>query len=865
MLALIGSLITIQALELSQFTFSWISHLELIGFFATQLVLPFWFWIIAEYESGQTKLPFWILLLFVEPTILILAHFTNDLHGLMYVKSSATDESNFDRLLHVEGNRGLLMQFNPVYLFSVGSICFASTIRAIYKNSHTKAVDITLVALSLGLPMLTVTLYRFGFIPVSVAPAFMILFLYWSVSQYRLLDILPIAREQLVDRVHAGVVVLNAQHQLVLANAVAKKQLNIELEDTNRINQPLLLPDIIESHFDLMQPGFQQKDIVLPIQQPSGKVEDRFLDIQLSPIAKSDQESMGHLLLIWDISERKQSEIQREYYLSELQTSWQKLKEVEAMKSDFFAGISHEFRTPLTLSLGQLEDLYQDLHGPLSEAVKERLTNVADQNRRLLALVNQLLDISRSDTADIPISPSYINLTEHLPKLIANFTPLASKQSLTLNFHSHPKRSWVFFDPEALHKVIDNLLSNAIKNTMESGRVDVLIEENHQAWIVSISDNGVGILQENIDKVFDRFFSTQAQKGLLQPGIGIGLSLVKSLVELHHGEITVSSEPGIGTRFTLHLLKGVDHLGKFAHVGLPEPQGEDIPAELGLFENNASTKSDTTEPDIQGGDFDHESKPTPTDTKVILVVEDNAQMREYIRFHLGSRYRLLEAQDGEEGLDLAQDYVPDLIVCDIMMPKVNGYDFCQSIKTTDSTSHIPVILLTAKNQIESRLFGLRMGADDYINKPFSMEELKVRIHNLIATRHQLKSYYQQALLSRNPIQVELPSRETAFMKKLVELMDTRFTDPAFSIDDLADAMHMSTRALQRKLKSMTGQTPKQILISKRLKCATDLLTKSDLSIGQISDQTGFTDSSYFSRLFKLNHRISPKEYRESRT
>jgi CheY-like chemotaxis protein len=398
-----------------------------------------------------------------------------------------------------------------------------------------------------------------------------------------------------------------------------------------------------------------------------------------------------------------------------------KLQEIDEMKSRFFANISHEFRTPLNLILGPINAMSSRVGGDRN---KQDLKMIRRNAQRLSRLINQLLDLSKMETGKATLKTRPENLVKFVESITQLFGSLAEQKQIELTFHLQADSITVFLDRDKMEKIISNLLSNALKFTPNGGSVDVAVSSSKSGFAeVSVTDTGIGIPADRLEKIFDRFYQVDSSSAREWEGTGIGLALTKDFVELHKGQITVTSEPDKGTRFTVSLPLGQDHLS-----------GNEIIDDV--------TESDRAEPAVElvepGEDIQPESiredDTTPrTDTAVpvILVVEDNVDMRIHIRDVLGPNYSIIEARDGSDGLDQAVANVPDLIISDVMMPNIDGMDLCHKLKTDERISHIPVILLTAKAGMENKVEGLETGADDYINKPFEAQELQVRVRRKI--------------------------------------------------------------------------------------------------------------------------------------
>ncbi len=419
----------------------------------------------------------------------------------------------------------------------------------------------------------------------------------------------------------------------------------------------------------------------------------------------------------------------------------EKLREMDHIKSRFFGNISHEFRTPLTLTIGPLENALTGMYGPVSPALSRQMEIMLRNSRRLLRLINQLLDLSKLEAGGLTLKVLEGNIIQLLEGVVMSFTAFADKEGIVLAMDSASPDIKLHFDPENLEKVFFNLLSNAVKFTPERGHVTVSVAETSvtrgglptDAVEIRISDTGQGIPPEELSHIFDRFHQVDGTVSRVQEGTGIGLSLVKELVELHGGSIRVESEIGEGTEFIVTLPKGTQHLKSFELID--DADGADLydisrgpMVEMAVFDEEQEEAGLRTD---SGGD-DSALEYT------VLVVDDSVDVRDYIVGCLRGTYRIVTAKDGVDGFEKVEAHMPDLIVSDVMMPRMDGYELCRKLKSDDRYNHIPIILLTSKASLEAKLEGLQAGSDEYLSKPFNAEELRVRISNLIGMRDQAR-------------------------------------------------------------------------------------------------------------------------------
>ena len=530
------------------------------------------------------------------------------------------------------------------------------------------------------------------------------------------------------------------------------------------------------------------------------------------------------------------------------------LRRANELKSRFLANISHEFRTPLTLTFGPIDDLLQGRFGPM-EPARPHFERARRNGNRLLRLINQLLDLSRLDAGALLLHARRLDLAQFLRQIIAMFESLAHAQGVHF-VAKVPDESFPYvFDPDKLEKVVINLVSNAFKFTPRGGKISlVLSREEDGAARIEVADTGPGIAAEHLPRLFDRFYQVEGSSTRKHEGSGIGLALVKELIELHEGTITVESTVGFGTSFTVMLPvlasgKVAPHKEAAAPPSAPTEPLAEAPLEVAPLE---------TAPAPAITDLEDASD----EATIVLLVEDNADMRAYIRAHLEGRFTLVEAENGRVGVDRAQELVPDLVLSDVMMPEMDGLELCQALKTDTRTSHIPVVLLTAKAQVEHRIAGFESGADAYLPKPFNAEELQVRVRTLIEERKRLRARFA-GLPTQEPLPVDgdaLPPHEVAFLEQAREAVAAGMKDPSFDVEALAEALHLSRRQLHRKLQALQAETPSDLIRRTRLERAVVLLGERDLLIKEIGYRVGFRSDSAFTRAFRQVYGMPPSEY-----
>ncbi len=530
-------------------------------------------------------------------------------------------------------------------------------------------------------------------------------------------------------------------------------------------------------------------------------------------------------------------------------------EETDKMKSRFFANISHEFRTPLTLILGPAEKIISDT----SEDIKKDANIIKRNSRRLLQLINQLLYLSKLEAGKLRLEASKGNIVSFVKGVALSFESLSESRDITLELMPEKEYIELYFDRDKMMKILTNIISNAFKFILNEGRITISVKEieNHFVEIV-IRDTGIGIAKEEIPKLFDRFYQVDSSHTREYEGTGIGLALTKELVELHHGKIDVESikaddreEIRGWTEFKLQFLLGREHLLKDEVVNPDETVNE-------FRINNSDNKliedsNQIINKNLRIDDIDGES-----DKTIILVVEDNYDMRTYIKESFNPDYIIEEAINGEQGVRKAEKIIPDLIVSDMMMPKMDGNELVRILKNDERTSHVPIILLTAKAGYEDKLEGLETGADDYLTKPFDIKELQIRVRNLINIRKKLQEKFSK--IEFKPVKdKKLNSLDEKFMTRVNEIIEKHITEEEFTIEDFGKELGMSRMQIHRKLKGLTGKSASRYIRSFRLERAKQMLSKSGQNISEIAYSLGFGSPAYFTRCFKEEFGHPPSE------
>lgn len=506
--------------------------------------------------------------------------------------------------------------------------------------------------------------------------------------------------------------------------------------------------------------------------------------------------------------------------LKEQQEAQQK-EELNQLKFRFFTNISHELRTPLTLILTPLEVLRKKV---TDEQVLRQLDTVYKNAQELYTLVNQLLDFRKMEMRMEKLHLTAGDLEEFISTLYANFQPFAKEKQLDFRLALSSAHWYMNFDHEKLHRILNNLLSNAFKFTPEGGNVTLsLAEEYIEGRLfanITVADTGIGMSAEALEHIFERFYQVQHEDDS-KVGSGIGLHLVKEYVQLHEGSIQVESQLGKGAVFIVR-----------------------IPMDL-------RTSEETSSDSIPSGN-----------RKKLLIVEDNQDFRHFLKEQLSEMYQVIDAPDGEEGEKLAVEQNPDLIISDIMMPKVDGLELCRRIKHNVQTSHIPVILLTARSGDEAKISGYAVGADSYISKPFSFDVLLARIKQLIEQQEGRKKEFRKTLRV-NPSRITITSIDEQLIQKALKLIEEHIDNSEYNVEQLSADMGMSRMNLYRKLQAITGQTPTEFIRTIRLKRAAQLLQDGKLNVSEVADRVGFSSSSYFTKCFKEQFGVLPTQYSET--
>lgn len=522
---------------------------------------------------------------------------------------------------------------------------------------------------------------------------------------------------------------------------------------------------------------------------------------------------------------------------------------ISNMKLNFFTDISHELRTPLTLIASPIEHILQK--ETISERVREQLLVVEMNSSRMIRLINQLLDFRKIQHKKMNLIIEQVELLAYMHEITRSFSKLSEEQQIHFRFSEPDKPVILWIDKDKFEKIMFNLLSNAFKYSNKGSVIEIEIHDTETSVRIIVRDFGSGISKEKLRFLFERFesFST-ATSMRLQASTGIGLSLTKELVELQHGHISVQSEPGRGSEFVLTFLKGVDHFG----------ENDDFVLEDGIGGSDAPFSNQEEEEYEMA-----ENNELKTALPRILIVEDNQELRTFLRTVLSTHYEVIEADNGRTGLNEALGQMPDLIVSDLMMPDMDGIEFADILKKDINTSHIPVVVLTAKNDVESKLEAMRSGVDDYITKPFSATYLEARIENILAQRKQLQAYFQQLPDEEKdapPSRPSLSHFDELFMQKTLKYIDENYSNSHMNIEDIANFTGVSRSSFFKKMKTLTGFAPVEYVRDYRIQQARKMFEAGETNVSQVSYNVGIEDPRYFTRCFRLKYGINPSEYKQ---
>jgi signal transduction histidine kinase/ligand-binding sensor domain-containing protein/CheY-like chemotaxis protein/AraC-like DNA-binding protein len=538
--------------------------------------------------------------------------------------------------------------------------------------------------------------------------------------------------------------------------------------------------------------------------------------------------------------------LQREFREQQKHAEAEQAKELDRQKIKFLTNLSHEFRTPISLILAPAEDL---LIKTKTTELNVPVQSIKRNAKRLLNLVDQLLDLKNMQHQELKLNLETKDVILYIRDTCDQFSDFSTRKGIQFHIESAMARLYMDFDSDKLERILFNLLSNAFKFTQKGGTVKLEIsqqtDQEDKPWLlIAIMDNGIGISEDNQDKIFERFFQDNTDLSVLNQGSGIGLSIVREFVQLHGGTVTVKSQPGLGSSFTVRLPVSVNVMQL-----APTEQTGSEPARISSFGSGTMDSK--------------KEKITHDDPSLVLIIEDNEEFRHYLRESLMPFYHVIEAANGKEGWQKTLSHHPELIVSDIAMPEMDGITLSHKIKADKRTKHIPIILLTASTGEQQQLEGLNSGANDYLTKPFNFEILNAKINNLILLNRLLKGVYSRHIkVTGQPPQVE--SSQEKLLKDMLSYIEDNLHTSQLSVENLSKHIGMSRGTLYSKVLEMSGQTPIEFIRSIKLEKAAILLENSDLSISQISYMTGFTAPNYFAKSFKAKFNMLPTEYKQKK-
>jgi len=541
-------------------------------------------------------------------------------------------------------------------------------------------------------------------------------------------------------------------------------------------------------------------------------------------------------------------------------------QQISDIKLRFFTNISHELRTPLTLIGGPVEHVLQ--RNDIPQDARDQLKIVQNNSDRMLRLVNQILDFRKIQNKRMKLRVSNIEIVSSIRKIMENFETLAEERNIDFVLETESKAIYLWVDEDKFEKILFNLISNAFKYTPIGKMIKVFLREEEKTCIIGVQDQGIGIAENKKDSIFVRFENVLDKNLFDSNSTGIGLSLVKEFAEMHQATVSVESKLGEGSTFLVSFLKGRSHYDKDVEY---------------LLTDDANFSNTENEPEKNNDEelVDSNEK----DKELMLLVEDNIELRSFLKVIFTEKFRIIEASNGLEGMSKALQFVPDIIISDVMMPEKDGFEMTNDLRMNLTTSHIPIVLLTAKSTTDDELTGLGFGADAYITKPFSSVYLQARVSNLLVQRRKLQEIYRSQLMNRPSAEEvapdseenlpdkspetddkqELSPNDQKFMDKLIRLMEKQIDNGDLMVDDLAKELAVSRSVFFKKLKALTGLAPIEFIREMRIKRAVQLMESGDYSITEISEMVGINDSRYFSKCFKRVYGMTPTEYKEQKS
>ena len=525
------------------------------------------------------------------------------------------------------------------------------------------------------------------------------------------------------------------------------------------------------------------------------------------------------------------------------------------MKLKFFTDISHELRTPLTLISSPVGNILKNHE--LKPEVRDQLTIVQSNTERMLRLVNQILDFRKIQNNKMRLRIEEFAPGAYIKEICSNFVKIAEEKGVILEINDHSGDETIWADKDKVEKIVYNLITNAVKFTPKGKKVTITLKRNDEKLELIVADQGIGLSKEKMKNLFARFESNSDRALSFQPGTGIGLSLSKELAELHQAELTAESEEGHGATFKVTFKLGCSHYENDTEFVLTDNQK----ASPGLHVSHPAGETET-----------FESEEVDDNEPVLLIVEDNEELRSFLRIILADGFHVIEAGNGKEGCQIARQQLPDIIITDLMMPEMNGLELAHEIKENEITSHIPIVVLTAKTDLDTQVDALKTGADDFITKPFSSTYLRARIDNILMQRRRLQERFLSNLptfnegrkhtVEINPETPKVESYDEKLLARLMQVMEENMDNSDFTVDDLVAGAGLGRSVFFKKIKSLTGLAPVEFIREVRIKRAAQLIETGQFTISQVTYMVGNNDPRYFSRVFKQRYGLTPKEYKE---
>ena len=548
----------------------------------------------------------------------------------------------------------------------------------------------------------------------------------------------------------------------------------------------------------------------------------------------------------------------------------EKMNEIDQMKSRFFTNVSHEFRTPITLIMGPLEPIISDEE--VHPKIKKKLQIIYRNARRLLRMTNELMDFHKIEAGEYLLELSHGNIIQFVRETAASFNDYARTHKIQFSIQSKIESHIAWFDSDKLDKIIYNLLSNAFKFTKTGGNINIqiglketnknLIEKDYldtdsaeQYIQIIVRDNGLGIPADKLNNIFNRFYQANVDIQQKYPGSGVGLALVYEFINLYHGKINVESKVNEGSTFTVELPLDIDFLEKHQLVRKYFKNPVEHPD---LFEDSSTESPDLLSQSLKNASIDEQENET-TVLPSVLIIDDDPELISFIKDDFENTFRVYEAMDGKTGYQKAIEFIPDLIISDVMMPEMDGTELCRKLKNDERTSHIPVILLTARSSDEHKIKGLETGADSYLTKPFSLSVLLAQVNNLLEIRKNLKEKFSKDFFI-NDSKLASNNIDEKFISKAGEIIKKHLRDSDFNADILSKEIGMSRMQLYRKFRALTDQTVHEFIRGIRLQAAAQLLLKKKVTITEVAFEVGFKDLTYFARCFRQQYGVSPSQY-----